>query len=157
MAHDWTLMRLLIGLTTYGYGAAMATILAQITVREGHEERFEQLASMLFEATHEHETGVERYEYWRGQEPQLYYALLAFVDYRAFLSHQTSEHHETVTAELNEVIASMKLEWVDPLAAASPLGPTNAQTIDDESSELERRYDAAMAPTIASWWEDLRG
>jgi hypothetical protein len=86
----------------------------------------------------------------------LYYALLAFVDYRTFLSHQASEHHESMTVELGEVIESMRLEWVDPVESASPLGSTMNQTLGEESSELERRYDASMAPTIAPWWESLR-
>ena len=81
----------------------MATILAHIHVHEGKEAAFEALAAQLHRDTHRLETGVRRYEYWRGAERGLYYGLLAFDDFHAFLRHQTSEHHEA---------ASPKLAWL---------------------------------------------
>jgi quinol monooxygenase YgiN len=44
----------------------MATILAHITVKPGKEREFEDLAERLVKATHDNETRVIRYEYWRG-------------------------------------------------------------------------------------------
>ncbi len=130
----------------------MATILAHITVREGCVERFEAVAAELFDATHTDEDGVVRYEYWRAHKPRQYYALLAFVDYHAFLAHQASPHHEAVTAELGDLIEDMSLEWVDPVPSASHLGPTMTQPLPDDASDLERRYDEVMSPRIATWW-----
>ncbi len=130
----------------------MATILAHITVREGRVERFEQAAALLFAATHGEESGVVRYEYWRAQEPRRYYALLAFTDYREFLAHQASPHHESVAAELGELIDEMRLEWVDPVPSASELGPTLAQAPAEDATDVELRYDKMMAPKIAAWW-----
>jgi quinol monooxygenase YgiN len=130
----------------------MATILAHIKVNEGCAERFEAIAASLFASTHAEESGIERYEYWRAQKPLRYYALLAFVDYRAFLAHQSSEHHEAFTEELGELIDEMRLEWVDPVESASHLGSTRPQDLGADASELERSYDAVMAPRIAPWW-----
>lgn len=131
----------------------MATILAHITVHPGSETRFEDLARALYAATHEREAGVRRYEYWRGAEPGSYYTLLSFTDYAAFLAHQTSPHHERAASELGPAIASMRIEWVDPIAGASALPPTaepygSSPFTDDRS----RRYAAAFPPTIANWW-----
>jgi quinol monooxygenase YgiN len=133
----------------------MATILAHITVREGCERRFEAIAAELFDATHRDEAGVQRYEYWRAQQERRYYALLSFIDYRTFLKHQSSNHHESVTAELGDVIEHMDLEWVDPLGSASTLGPTRSQSLDDDATDVERAYNKTMAPRIAHWWEGL--
>ena len=75
----------------------MATLLAHITVKPGSEERFEGIARDLYERTHANETGVLRYEYWRGGDPRTYYTLLSFDDHRAFIQHQTSDHHESAS------------------------------------------------------------
>ena len=134
----------------------MATILAHIKVREGSERRFEQLAAGLYRGTHENEKGVRRYEYWRGSEPRLYYGLLAFDDFRAFLVHQTSDHHEQASPALGEVIEDIKLEWVDPIKAASPLPETEHQEPAGDANELTRQYSKLFAARVADWWRGLR-
>ena len=48
----------------------MATLLAHITVRPGAEREFERIALTLYERTHTLESGVLRYEYWRGAAPR---------------------------------------------------------------------------------------
>ena len=72
----------------------MATILAHIKVAAGNEREFEAVIRPLYEATHRLEPDCRRYEYWRGAEPGTYYCLLSFRDFRAFMTHQASEHHE---------------------------------------------------------------
>jgi quinol monooxygenase YgiN len=134
----------------------MATILAHITIREGSEERFEALAKTLHQSTHAHETGVRAYGYWRGADPRTYYTLLAFDDFRSFIAHQTSPHHETAAPELGSVIEAMRLEWVDPIQGASTLRPTNRQDMPAGSDELTTRYAARYAAQIADWWQSLR-
>lgn len=134
----------------------MATILAHIRVHPGAEARFEELAAALYRATHEHEAGVRRYEYWRGAEPGAYYSLLSFEDSDAFLDHQTSDHHEAASPALGEAIAAIRLEWVDPLAQASPLVPTRAAPVAPDASELRRRYARWFAVEEAAWWLPLR-
>jgi quinol monooxygenase YgiN len=134
----------------------MATILAHIDVHPGAEARFEALAAELYRVTHAEETAVRRYEYWRGETPGRYYSLLSFDDFRGFLAHQTSDHHEEASPALGEVIAAIRLEWVDPIADASPLTPTDGQEVPADASALVQRYARWFAPQIASWWAALR-
>ncbi len=134
----------------------MATILAHITIREGHEAAFEEMARSIYADTHEHETRVNTYQYWRGQKPRTYYTLLAFEDHRAFITHQTSDHHEDLSANLRAAIEDMTLEWVDPIDGASPWPSTDHQTALDDSSELTKKYTDVFAAAVAPWWDPLR-
>ncbi|MEI6496558.1 MAG: antibiotic biosynthesis monooxygenase [Actinomycetota bacterium] len=130
----------------------MATILAHLQVKPGEEERFEQIARTLYAATHTHETGVRRYEYWRGAAPGSYYTLLAFDDFRTFIGHQTSPHHESASPDLGEVLTSIRLEWVDPIDGASPLPRTATQDMPADADELTAKYARRFAAQIAAWW-----
>jgi len=130
----------------------MATILAHIRVHPGAEARFEAVARRLYDATHADETGVHAYQYWRGREPGAYYALLAFADHRHFIVHQTSAHHDEATPELGEVIAEMRLEWVDPVPGASPWPPTAHQPPADDADDEVRRATEVFAARVADWW-----
>jgi quinol monooxygenase YgiN len=134
----------------------MATILAHITVKPGAEARWEQIARTLYAATHEHETGVHRYEYWRGAEPGTYYTLLSFDDFNTFIAHQVSDHHEEAAPQIGEVVAGLRLEWVDPIAGASPLPATNGQDLPADAEELFVTYHDRYAAQVAEWWQDLR-
>lgn len=130
----------------------MSTILAHLRVKPGAEDRFEALARRLHAATHAHETGVLRYEYWRGAEPRTYYTLLSFDDHRTFIAHQTSEHHESASPELGEVLESIRLEWVDPMAGAGELPPTEHQDAPDGADPKVRAYTDRFAADVAAWW-----
>jgi quinol monooxygenase YgiN len=134
----------------------LATILAHIQVHDGRERDFETVASELFSATHARDPGVRHYEYWRGAEPGHYYCLLAFDDFHAFLTHQTSDHHESATPGLGALIRDMKLEWVDPVEGASRLPSTRMQALPDGADELTSRYHRVFAAKIQEWWESMR-
>ena len=134
----------------------MATILAHLTVKPGNAARFEQIASELYRLTHEHETKVRRYEYWRGADENTYYTLLSFDTFNDFLEHQTSDHHESASPQLGEVLAGLRLEWVDPIGGASPLTPTDTEPLPLDADELTSRYAERFAAQIASWWQPLR-
>ena len=138
------------------YDRAMATLLAHITVRPGSEVEFEAVARMLYERTHANETGVRRYEYWRGSDPRTYYTLLAFDDHRAFISHQTSDHHESASPDLGRLIESLRLEWIDPIEGACELPATAMQSAPDGADDLTVEYTARFAALIAPWWVLLR-
>jgi quinol monooxygenase YgiN len=138
------------------YRQLMATILAHITVRPGAERHFEAVAREIYSATHRHETGVLRYEYWRGAEPRTYYTLLSFPDFNGFLAHQTSPHHESASPDFGQIFESLRLEWVDPIEGASPLPPTNMQPLRADANELWTRYHSHYAAQVASWWLELR-
>lgn len=136
----------------------MATIIAHITIRAGEEARFEAIARSLYHETHDTESRVLRYEYFRGAEPRTYYTLLAYPDEAAFLEHQTSGHHERAAPELGRIIESIRLEWVDPVRDAAPLEPTEAgarsagivgtAASDDGVDQYRAR--------VADWWHELR-
>jgi quinol monooxygenase YgiN len=130
----------------------MATILAHITVKSGHESEFESLARALFSTSHEQEAGLLRYEYWRGQEVGFYYTLLSFRTYADFIAHQVSPHHEQAVSRLGEVIADLRLEWLDPLVGASDLPPTQSAHLDESSDPLVRRAARMFPVQIGSWW-----
>ena len=128
----------------------MATILAHIRVQDGKEAVFEDIASEMYRATHELESGVRRYEYWRGEQPGMYYCLLSFDDFRSFLAHQTSEHHEA--PDWTSVLADIRLEWVDPLPRGSDLPATEPQEVEEGASDLVKEYATAYAVKRADWW-----
>ena len=134
----------------------MATILAHITVKPGCEKQFEQISCQLYQASHGSEPGLLRYEYWRGADPQTYYTLLSFSDFRAFIAHQTSEHHEIASPQLGSVLAGLRLEWIDPIVGGSELPPTAAQDLSDSVDELTRVYAKRFAAQIAPWWDEVR-
>ena len=134
----------------------MATLLAHITVRPGAERQFEDIARTLYDRTHATEHGVRRYEYWRGAEPRTYYSLLAFDDHQSFIVHQTSDHHEIASPALGQVIEHLRLEWVDPIANASPLPATDAQPAPLGAPDLVVNYTDRFAAAVAQWWLALR-
>ena len=134
----------------------MATILAHLKIKPGCETQFESIAAELFNGTHEHETKVQRYEYWCGEEPGTYYTLLSFDDHQAFIEHQVSDHHEKASPKLGDVCAAIRLEWVDPMQTASPLPSTNAQSAPDGADELTNKYTDLYAAKVAEWWLSLR-
>lgn len=133
----------------------MATILAHITIRDGQVQAFEQTIRGLYEATHRLEPGCRRYEYWRGAAANFYYCLLSFDDFRAFLTHQTSPHHEA--PDFAAMLEKIELEWIDPVAGASDLPTTEAQALPADADETMRRYAELYGVKVADWWRPLRG
>ena len=134
----------------------MATILAHLKIKAGSEAHFEAIAAELHDGTHANETKVQRYEYWRGEEPGTYYTLLSFDDHQAFIEHQVSDHHETASPKLGDVCESIRLEWVDPIQSASSLPSTNAQPAPDGADALTVKYTDSYAAKVADWWLSLR-
>lgn len=130
----------------------MATLLAHITVKPGQEAAFEAVCRTLHAHSHAKDPGLLRYEYWRSTTPRLYYALLAFEDYRAFMVHQTSDHHEAAVPELGKTIETLRLEWIDPLPGGSDLPPTREQALAPDASPLARRYGESIPVEVAQWW-----
>lgn len=134
----------------------MATLLAHIRIKAGSEARFEEVAQDMFERTHGHEKNVRRYEFWRGAEPSTYYCLESFDDLHGFLEHQTSAHHEEHGPTFGEVIEDMWLEWVDPIADASPLAPTKNQALSQDATDEMRDKFPRFSSIAADWWSAFR-
>ena len=53
----------------------MTTLLARIRIKPGCEARWEAIVQSMVRQTLANEAGVLRYEYWKGQEPNLWYSL----------------------------------------------------------------------------------
>jgi len=134
----------------------MATILAHLKIKAGSEAHFEAIAAELHDGTHATETKVQRYEYWRGEEPGTYYTLLSFDDHQAFIEHQVSDHHEAASPKLGDVCESIRLEWVDPIQTSSSLPSTNAQPAPEGADPLTLKYTDSYAAKVADWWLSLR-
>jgi len=132
----------------------MATFLAKITVFEGKEAEFEEVAKEMFRATHEHEPDCRRYEYWRGAEPRTYYCMESFDDYLGFMKHQTSDHHEA--PDFGSLLENLELEWIDPIQGACDLTATNSMELPEGSSELMQQYAESMPAVVQEWWQRLR-
>lgn len=130
----------------------MATFLAHINIHPGREAEFEDVAAKLWAATHEHETAVRRYEYWRGAAPSTYYTLGSFDDYAGFIAHQASDHHTEGGVRLRDLIASMRLEWIDPLPRASGLAATEMTPMPDGTEGLAASYYQRMPAEVQEWW-----
>ncbi len=133
----------------------MTTLLARLRVHPGKEADFERTVRPLWAATHQLEPACRRYEYWRGQEPGVYYCLLSFDDFVGFMTHQTSPHHEA--PDFPALLAEINLEYLDPVGGASDLAPTNPQPMPEGTSELMQTYARNHAFALPDWWNRMRG
>jgi len=134
----------------------MATLLARVTIKEGCEARFEEVAHQMYERTHADEEDVRRYEYWRGAEPRTYYCIESYADVVGFLKHQSSAHHHHFGPDFRELIEAITMEWVDPIGQASPLAPTNNQPLPVDATEQMKAIYPRFASIYADWWGELR-
>lgn len=134
----------------------MATLLAHVTVKEGMEDHWEEIARTVFKATHENEPACRRYEYWRGSADRTYYVLLAFDDFDGFMTHQVADYHHN--AGFGDCFEAFTLEWVDPIQDASELGPsvTSGEEHPD-GGELWNMYVRNHSAPTPGWWATRRG
>jgi quinol monooxygenase YgiN len=130
----------------------VASILVHIHIRPGFERAFEAAIATLWTQTHALETGVQRYEYWRSDTPNTWYALLSYEHEVDFLHHQISDHHEDGSKVFGPMFESVRLEWIDPVPGANHIASSAAQDLPaDASAELraaKRRY----GQKLAAWW-----
>ena len=134
----------------------MATILAHIQIKPGKEARFEELQGSLWRTTHATEPRTTRYEFFRGEQEGSYYGLLSFEDFQAFLIHQSSDAHEEFGAQFGDVVAGIRIEWVDAVAGANKLTPNAPQDAPPGATELQQKYAKDYAIRMADWWKALR-
>ncbi len=129
----------------------MTTLLAHIKIKPGAEAQWEEIMADMAHQTWTTETGVKRYEYWKGEEPNLYYCLLSFDDKATFYRHQMSPHHEG--HDFAAVLDGIGLEYLDPVRGA---GGGLAQTVDtplpdDADADLKTAQER-FPLTIPAWW-----
>ena len=128
----------------------MTTMLAHIRVRPGKEQAWEATMRELVRQTIAHEPDVLRYEYWKGQEPLCYYGLLSFKSKRAFFEHQDADYHRT--PPFADMIADIRLEFVDPVEAASPLPHTENPELPADTPASVREWENLTPIQLADWW-----
>jgi quinol monooxygenase YgiN len=130
----------------------VASILAHISIKPGHELAFEAAAGELWTKTHALETGVHRYEYWRSETPNQWYALLSYEHELDFLHHQVSDHHEDASALFAPMFASVRLEWIDPVPGANHAPAGVIDPLPEDASALLATAKRRYAAQVAQWW-----
>ena len=128
----------------------MATILAHLEIKPGKEAEWEAIMADMVRQTFEQEDQVLRYEYFKAQKPLHYYCLLSFEDKWASYLHQASDYHEG--HDFEGVLASVELEYVDPVKGASRLPPTENPPLPDDASETLRNTELVFPIAIPEWW-----
>lgn len=128
----------------------MTTLLAKIKIREGGETQWESAIAQLVEKTMATETEVIRYEYWKAQAPNTWYALLAFTDKDAFYTHQDADYHRD--GGYGELIEDITLEFVDPVATASPLPRTVNTPLPENAPPNITEWEEISPVEEADWW-----
>ena len=129
----------------------MATLLAHIRIKSGKEAKWEAIMADMVKQTFATEDGMVRYEYWKGQEENVYYCLLSFRDKWAFYHHQMSDHHEG--HDFADVLADIKLEYVDPVkGAGGGLAPTEDPALPVDAGDAMRTAQERFPLSIPAWW-----
>lgn len=129
----------------------MTTLLAHIRIKPGKEAKWEAIMHDMAAQTLATETGVRRYEYWKGQEENAYYCLLSFEDKWAFYAHQMSEHHEG--HDFADVLAGIRLEYLDPVDdAGGGLTPTLDLPLPADATPEQRTAQERFPLAIPEWW-----
>lgn len=131
----------------------MATLLCHIEINPGKEHEFEAVMKEMYRRTHDEEPNCVRYEYFRAAEPRKYYSLLSFTDSVAFWEHQISDYHEGY--DFAAMIKSLEMEWVDPVAEASPMIPTKSTEPPPSASELIKTAAQTYVVAEQPWWKDF--
>ena len=129
----------------------MTTLLAHIRIKPGKEAKWEAIIADMVAQTAATETGVQRYEYWKGQAENVYYCLLSFDDKWAFYRHQMSPHHEG--HDFAAVLDGIRLEYVGPVqGAGSGLAPTLDPALPEDADADMRIAQERFPLTIPAWW-----
>ena len=132
----------------------MATLMVRLQVRPGMETRFEAMITELVDQTLAHETGVIRYEYWKGQAPRTWYAFLSFTSKIAFFTHQDADYHRN--QPYDDCVESMQLEWLDPVNGASPLPRTVNPPLPAGTPPNLVEWEQRSPIQLADWWRDRK-
>lgn len=72
------------------------------------------------------------------------------------LAHQTSHHHEAASADFEDVIAELRLEWLDPVDGASELARSDSQPLPEGANEARERAARWFGVQTQAWWQPLR-
>ncbi len=133
----------------------MSTLLAKAKLKPQFEDFFEDIARVVFQATHDNESAMVRYEYFRGTDDRTYYVLLSFENFEGFMEHQVADYHHNV--DFMDCFEEFRLEWVDPIEGASPLVQSETQgTLDDSRDDRWNQYVENHSEVTPKWWLSQR-
>ncbi len=133
----------------------MSTLLAKAKLKPEFEDFFEDIARKVFRSTHDNESAVVRYEYYRGTDERTYYVLLSFENFDGFMTHQVADYHHNV--DFMDCFEEFRLEWLDPINGASPLVESETEgTVDPSHGDLWNNYVRNHSETTPKWWLSLR-
>ena len=133
----------------------MSTLLAKAKLKPEFEDFFEDIARKVFRSTHDNESAVVRYEYYRGTDERTYYVLLSFENFDGFMTHQVADYHHNV--DFMDCFEEFRLEWLDPINGASPLVESETEgTVDTSRAHLWNNYVKNHSETTPKWWLSLR-
>lgn len=132
----------------------MATLLCHIEINPGKESDFEQVMKEMYRRTHAEEPNCVRYEYFRGAQLGKYYSFLSFTDSVAFWQHQISDYHEGF--DFASMIKSLDMEWIDPVADASPLISTHSTELPAGAEGAVKTAAETFPVTEQGWWDTWR-
>ena len=133
----------------------MSTLLAKAKLKPEFEDFFEDIARQVFRSTHENESAVIRYEYFRGTDERTYYVLLSFENFDGFMTHQVADYHHNV--DFMDCFEEFRLEWLDPIKGASPLVESETEgTVDSAHDDRWNQYVRNHSETTPEWWLPLR-
>ena len=129
----------------------MTTLLAHIRIKSGKLKKWEAIMADMAAQTFAHETGVVRYEYWKGQQENFYYCLLSFEDKWAFYRHQMSDYHEG--HDFGDMLEDIRLEYLSPVeGSGGGLASTTDPKLADDMDELLQVAQERFPLDIAHWW-----
>ena len=133
----------------------MSTLLAKAKLKPEFEDFFEDIARKVFRSTHDNESAVVRYEYYRGTDERTYYVLLSFENFDGFMTHQVADYHHNV--DFMDCFEELRLEWLDPINGASPLVESETEgAVDPSNDDLWNNYVKNHSETTPKWWLSLR-
>ena len=135
----------------------MPTLLTHILVKPEAIPRWEKILADLVARTEADEPERLRYEYWRGDKPGAYYALLSYPTAYAFYRHQGSETHDKYLDDFTKMFADIRFEWIDPVArGGSGLPATENDPLPPEAPEKIRAQVGLYPILISEWWKAAR-
>lgn len=102
----------------------MLDIVCTQRIKPGTEAQVEDLLRDAEQQTLAHDKGCERYEWYRGQEPNTYILIERWTDREAAMAHLRSQHMTRLLEALNAIVP--ETFTVNRLTRLSPSGSSNA-------------------------------
>jgi|TARA_B100000953_G_C17987526_1_gene411036 quinol monooxygenase YgiN len=83
----------------------MIGIIATMKIKEGTNEKFEEVASRLKDAVTKNESGVVYYDWYKGKDDSSYVVLERYESQEALDAHGQTEHMKSIGGEMGQYMA----------------------------------------------------